>query len=62
MPDFTGLTVEFRPTDEGSHYEIGVTADGAWFTFGAFSTGDVEAKLAAAKQAAATAPADATSE
>ena len=52
MADFTGLTVEFRPTTEGSHYEIGVTAGGAWFTFVAFSTPDVEAKLYEASQAA----------
>lgn len=57
--DFTGLTVDFKKTPEGSHYEFGVTAGGVWFTFGAISTGDVEARLYEAAQAETVAPATA---
>lgn len=53
-----GLTVTFRKTADETHYEVGVTVEGAWFTFGAFSAPGVEAAIAAAK--AATDAADTT--
>ena len=58
MPDFSGLTVDVKQTPEGSHYQVGVTVNGAFFPFGVFTATEVEARLHEAEQAAAAAPSE----
>lgn len=49
MADYNKLPVSLRQTPEGSFYEFGVEVEGAWFSFGAVSAPDADARIAAAK-------------